>query len=1065
MHAATPPAAPTSPASNSEPAVTGASHRTQADPGQAPAYAELHCLSNFTFLRGASHPGELVQTAQERGYQAIAITDECSVAGVVRALVAADASGIKLIVGSEFRTVEGLHLVLLARDRTGYGQLCALISKARRRAPKGEYTLHDDDLRNAIDHCLGIWLPLADPDALPAQVWQHYELLRAALPDACWLGVNFCCDGHDAQRQRLASDWQQQTGMPIVACGDVHMHVPARLPLQQVLTAIRHKCSVSQLGRQRLINAEKHLHTRETLARRYPAAWLQESLHIAARCQFSLRELRYEYPREVVPEGVTPDQHLRTLVYAGARKRWPQGLRSDIAAIIEKELALVRRKEYESYFLTVHDIVRYARSRDIWCQGRGSAANSVICFCLFITEVDPAQTEVLFERFLSDERDEPPDIDVDFEHARREDVIQYIYNKYTRKRTAMTATVISYRLRSAIRDVGKALGLETSLLDTLADNTAWWDSSREFTAIMQRAGLDPDSRIMCLFRQLVLEIRDFPRHLSQHVGGFIISRGLLSELVPVENASMADRTVVQWNKDDIEYLKLLKVDVLALGILTAMHKCRDLIATFHGIHYQQQDFNQHDDGVYHMLQQGDAIGVFQVESRAQLSMLPRLKPRCFYDLVIEVAIVRPGPIQGGMVHPYLQRRENPAAVEYPSEALRPVLARTLGIPIFQEQVLKLAMVAANFSGGEADQLRRAMGAWQRKGGLEKHEAKLVAGMRKNGYDELFISQICQQIRGFGEYGFPESHAASFALLAYNTAWLKYHYPAAYCAALINSQPMGFYSPSQLIQDVQRHSVSVRPVDVCHSEWPCTLEADAGGAAAIRLGLQQVKGLSENIAHALIAARQAFVQEQHAYTWEQLARRAGLDRQQAQLLSRAGALRTLSGDRHQAHWQTLAIEAADALGNEINETATTLPATSEAQNILHDYRYLGLSLERHPLALLRRHPALKGCVTAGELPALPDKTYVALTGLVTNRQRPGTASGVLFMTLEDETGNANLVVWTRTQERFRTEILTGQLLRIEGHVENQNNVTHVIVYHLRDLGALAGELRAQSRDFH
>lgn len=1026
----------------------------------AMSYAELFCRSNFSFLTGASHPEELIEQAMALNYQALALTDECSLAGVVRAYAVARKTGFHFIVGSYFRSEQGLSLVILATDRDSYAQLSALITKARRRTDKGQYQLHDDDLRHAVDGCLAIWLPLQQPEDLSAQSWVQFELLKAGFPKGFWLGVSLLADGKDAIRIALAQDFQQQTGTPIVAVGDVLMHQRERLPLQQVLTAIRLGTTVEALGNRRQQNAERYLRALPELACWYPQEWLQQTLVIADQCRFSLGELKYEYPKEVVPEGKTPSEHLRELVEQGARKRWPGGIKPAVRETIEKELALVAELKYESYFLTVHDIVKFAKKKNILCQGRGSAANSVICFCLEVTEVDPARIDVLFERFLSKERDEPPDIDIDFEHERREEVIQYIFDKYSRKRTALTATVISYQLRSAVRDVGKALGIELSLLEKLSNDTAWWERADGFHETLRRAGIDPRSAIVRQFLKLLAEIQGFPRHLSQHVGGFVISNRLLSELVPVENAAMKDRTVIQWNKDDIETLGLLKVDVLGLGILTAIRRTLAFMNQYSDRQWHMQDLMEEDPRVYQMLQKADTVGVFQIESRAQMSMLPRLKPKRFYDLVIEVAIVRPGPIQGGMVHPYLKRRDDPSLITGMRPELEPVLGRTLGVPIFQEQVLKLAMVAAGFSGGEADELRRAMGAWKKRGELERYQAKLVTGMRQRDYDEQFIEQLCAQIAGFGEYGFPESHAASFALLAYATSWLKCHHPAAYCAALINSQPMGFYSPSQLVQDVRRHGVTVLPVDVLHSDWDCTLERMTNGELAIRLGLRLVKSLSQETAKRIEQIERRSIKD-----LQQLTLRADLNRAELLLLSRAGALRSISGNRHQAHWQTLAVEENSLASEALRDEPVELPAPTEGQNLIADYAYVGLTLDNHPMQLLRERREFTGCRRAGELPALGNRAHISVAGVVTNRQRPGTASGVLFMTLEDETGNHNLVIWPDTLKRFRQACLHGYLLRVDGRLEQKDGVIHVIAGHIRMHNELLGELELSSRDFH
>ncbi len=1045
-------------------------------------FAELHCLSNFSFLRGASHPEELVAEAAAQGYAGLAITDECSVSGAVRAHLAARSEGLKLVIGAEFHLDEGELLVLLAPDRTAYGQLCALITRARRRSPKGQYQLGLADLRWACERCLALWIPRLPAagwsGGIPAPQQQFGRTLKQYLPEL-WLALELLQDGTDADRTALLLALSDQLELPLVAANNVHQHRAARQPLQDVLTAIRLGRPVQDLGRDKAPNRERYLRPLPRLQALYPGALLSESLRILARCHFSLDELRYEYPEELVPPGRTAAEHLAELTWAGAAERWPDGFSASVRTLIQKELGLIEELRFEHYFLTVHDLVAFARSRDILCQGRGSAANSAVCYCLGITEVDPARMRVLFERFVSKERHEPPDIDVDFEHERREEVIQYIYKRYSRDRAALAATLITYRPRSAVRDVGKALGLSPDLVDLLAKSLAWWDNKAALDERCRAAGVDPEAPLMRQFLVLVRRLLGFPRHLSQHVGGFVISQGPLAQLVPVENAAMADRTVIQWDKTDLEALGLLKVDVLALGMLTAIRKALADLSRLRGTPMRLADIPPEDPATYEMLQQGDSVGVFQVESRAQMSMLPRLRPACFYDLVIEVAIVRPGPIQGDMVHPYLRRRQGLETVEYANDEVRAVLERTLGIPIFQEQVIELAMVAAGFSPGEADQLRRAMAAWQRRGGLEPFEDKLIQGMLARGHPREFAERIFNQIKGFGEYGFPESHAASFALLVYVSAWLKRHAPAAFYCGLLNSQPMGFYAPSQLVQDARRHQVSVLPVDVQHSDWAHRLDPDQSGHdrinPALRLGLRLVKGLSADAGQRIEATR-PFRDS------ADLARRARLDRGALQALARADALRSLAGDRHQAHWAVSAVAAPAPLWvydgpASSDEPATTpepgLPAPSTGRNVLADYHYLGLSLRAHPLHLLREQPALRRRWRATQLADCRHGRLVRVAGLVTGRQRPGSAAGVLFVTLEDETGNTNVVVWQSVLERYRAELLQGQLLLVQGVLERKESVIHLIAGRIQDLSPLLGKLAAdqspsatpfRSRDF-
>jgi error-prone DNA polymerase len=795
----------------------------------------------------------------------------------------------------------------------------------------------------------------------------------------------------------------------------------------------------------------------------YPPALLAATLDVAARCDFSLAEIRYEYPGELVPQGETPTTHLRKLAFEGLARRYPAGPPPAVVATVEHELRLIADMGYEPFFLTVHDIVVFARSRAILCQGRGSAANSAVCYCLGITEVDPGRMSVLFERFISRERNEPPDIDVDFEHQRREEVIQYIYAKYGRERAALTAVVITYQPRSALRDVGKALGLSLDQVDLLAKSLSWWDDRDALKTRLAEAGFDPASRAVKQVVELTGELVGFPRHLSQHPGGFVIDNRRLSRLVPVENASMPERTVIQWDKDDLDALGLLKVDVLGLGMLSCIRRAIDLVNGYRGTRLAMADIPPEDPAVYEMAQQADTIGVFQIESRAQMSMLPRLKPACFYDLVIEVAIVRPGPIMGGMVHPYLRRREGKEAVTYPSEAVRGVLERTLGVSIFQEQVMQLAVVAAGFTPGEADKLRRAMAAWRRRGGIEPFREKLVQGMLERGYALAFAEQIYQQIQGFGEYGFPESHAASFALLVYVSCWLKRHEPAAFACALLNSQPLGFYTPSQIVQDARRHGVEVRPVDVLASAVESRLEPDSKGDPAIRLGLGLINGLKVASAESVVKARNKKVFE----STDDLARRAGLDKTALAHLAKADALASLAGHRRDALWSTLAVDGATRLalpaGRE--SAGAGLAAPSEGQEVAGDYAALGLTLRRHPLAILRSRLKTRGLRTAEEVAAARHGQWIRTSGIVTCRQRPATASGVLFVTLEDETGYVNLVVWNDIVERNRRPILGSRLLAVGGQVQKQGIVVHVLAKRFEDLSRLLGELRTESHDFH
>jgi error-prone DNA polymerase len=1010
----------------------------------------------------------MVGQAVELGYEALAITDECSVAGVVRAHVAAKGQRLQLIIGSEMRLTCGMKLVVLATDRRGYGRLCRLITRGRRAAEKGEYALTRADLEeNGLEHCLILWLP-----EHPSFEDAHW--LKQRFPDRLWVAVELLRDGLHRERLETLQGIGRQLALPLVASGDVHMHVRARRRLQDAVTAIRHNVPIWEAGRKLYPNGERYLRERERLAKLYPRELLEETVAIARRCTFSLEELRYEYPHELVPAGETPSSHLRKLTEAGARWRWPQGVPNGERDAIEHELALITDLRYEPYFLTVHDIVAFARSKGILCQGRGSAANSRVCYCLGVTSVDPLRgASLLFERFISRERNEPPDIDIDFEHERREEVIQYVYGKYGRERAAIAATVIMYRPRSALRDLGKVFGLDPEECGRLTKVMQWWDGGEVMRERLREAGFEPDGSMLARLLPLAQELvafPGFPRHLSQHVGGFVISEGALEELVPIENASMVGRTVVQWDKDDLNDLGLLKVDLLALGMLTALRKSFDLVNDF-------RSNTQHALGslpaeapeVYEMISRADTIGVFQIESRAQMAMLPRLQPRCYYDLVIQIAIVRPGPIQGDMVHPYLKRRKSGEPVSYPSEDVENVLKRTLGVPIFQEQVMQLAIAAAGFTPGEADALRRAMGAWKRSGGIEHFREKLIGGMRARNYAAEFAERLYQQMLGFGEYGFPESHSASFALLAYDSAWLKCHEQAAFTAALLNSQPMGFYAPAQLVRDARTHGVEVRPVDVCVSVWDCTLERGEDGQPVLRLGLRLVKSLSRSGADRLVEARL----RQPFASMKDLAARAALDRGDLEALAAAGAFASLSGNRHLAFWEVagaerpLPLETAlvDAPHESAHEPTPLLRTPTEGERIVADYASIGLTLGRHPLALLRDSLQSKSLLRARDLDGLAHGKPVRIAGIVLMRQRPGTASGVTFLTLEDETGQVNIIVWERIGDEYRRPLVESRLLEVHGELQRQEGVMHVIARRLIDRSPLLGELITRSRDFH
>ncbi|MFG6432407.1 error-prone DNA polymerase [Roseateles sp. LYH14W] len=1076
-------------------------HAAPRPAGHVPRYAELHCLTAFSFLRGASEPAELVERAVTLGYDALAITDECSLAGVVRAhkqlrelreaahhaaqTAAREAcmpdDGIpqphllQLLIGSEFLVRDDtgtprFKLVLIAQNLNGYGNLSQFITRLRQASPvKGEYTLHWRQIPpERLSDCLAlIVLPrnASDAELLSPAQWllQHFT-------GRAWIAVELLREAGDAQWLQRLHQLSDATALPLVAAGDVHFHVRSRKALQDVMTATRLNRPVADCGFDLQPNAERHLRSRQRLSQTCPPELMAETLRVAARCTFELTQISYQYPSEVVPPGRTAMQHLRALTDAGARERWPAGVPEAFQRRIEHELTLIADLRYEHYFLTVAEVVAFARSIHILCQGRGSAANSVVCYCLHITSVDPAESTLLFERFISKERNEPPDIDVDFEHDRREEVIQHLYEKYGRHRAALTAVVICYRPRSAIRDVGKALGFSEEQLVLMAKDHGGWaldvfpDAHRD--ALLQRLGLAPDDTRLLQLITLARQLNGLPRHLSQHVGGFVLTEGPLERLVPIENATMANRSVIEWDKDDIDELKMMKVDVLALGMLSALRRCFELVNPMRGTTYDLATTPQQCEATYDMICAADTVGVFQIESRAQMSMLPRLRPRCYYDLVIEVAIVRPGPIEGGMVHPYLKNRALPEhAVPYPSEALKEALWRTRGVPIFQEQVMQVAMIAAGFSAGEADQLRRAMAAWKRPGVLEQYYDKVVKGMRERGYTDAFAEQIFAQIKGFSSYGFPESHAASFALLTYVSCWLKCHEPAAFLCALLNSQPLGFYSPSQLVQDARRHEVEVRAIDVNHSDADSTLEArDGQHQPAVRLGLHLVSGLGTEAAARIETARSRDGQFAHP---QDLALRARLKQQDMQHLAAADALTSLAGHRRQQVWQASALHSMPALlqGSLLPEDDLELPAAAEGEEVLWDYAATGLTLRRHPLALLRPRLAREGWLNAAQLANHKGGRPARACGLVTGRQKPQTAKGTLFITLEDETGNVAVIVWPDIYTEHRDVILGARLLAVEGVWQRgDGDVRHLLARGFVNLNERLGRLQTESRDF-
>lgn len=1055
-----------------------------------PAYAELHCRTNYSFLEGASHADELFAEAKRLGYSALAITDRNSLAGIVRAHVAARESGVRLIVGAEIVPEDGPAMVLLPVNRAGYGRLSSLITAGRRRVDKGQCRILMSDV---ADYSADLYCCLP----LSTETRQRYERrfqpgassdlpegtlasVRALFGSRCSALAELHCGPRDSERLQRWLQQCQQAGVPLVAANDVHFHSPRRRALQDVVTAIRNRSSLQELGHELFPNGERHLKPIHELLAVFGGRreLLERTVQIAEQCCFSLSELRYEYPEELVPAGLRPIEHLRNLAWSGASERYPQGVPERIRGMIRHELSLIEELHYEAYFLTVYDLVRFARERGILCQGRGSAANSVVCFCLGITSVDPGRIDVLFERFVSRERNEAPDIDVDFEHERREEVLQYIFERYGRDRAGMTAAVISYRPRSAIRDIGRAMALSADAVDRLAGQLEHVDSEEQLPVRLQEGGLDPESLLGRRILDLLKSLLNFPRHLSQHPGGMVMSRGPLSELVPVENAAMPGRTVIQWDKDDLDALGLLKVDCLSLGMLSCIRRAFDLVERHHERRLTLANVPSEDPEVYEMISRADTVGVFQIESRAQMSMLPRLRPRCFYDLVIEVAIVRPGPIQGDMVHPYLRRRAGEEEVDYPNPDVRQVLHKTLGVPIFQEQAMRLAIVAAGFTPGEADQLRRAMGAWRKTGVIAKFHEKLVAGMLQRGYEQEFAERVFRQISGFGEYGFPESHAASFALLVYVSAWLKRHHPAVFAAALINSQPMGFYAPAQLVRDARLHGVQVLPADVGSSDWDCTLEAqsvaDPTGPfrhrdekLALRLGLRLLRGFSEQHARKIEQARRiggAF------RSFEDFARRTGLPRQALQVLARADALASLRIDRRSALWKSLpareSVPLMDASPEyDDQEVLPELPGLTPQDQVVADYSTAGLSLRQHPVSFLRKRLDELRAVTSESLAVLQNDRRVRVAGLVLMRQRPSTAAGITFVTLEDETGAANLVVYPNVWQQFRPAARFAGVLLATGRLQREGDIIHVVCERLDDLSELLKNLDSRSRDFH
>ena len=1050
-------------------------------------YVELNCLTNYSFLRAASHPDELVQRASELRYNALAITDRNSLAGVVRAHAAAKPLGLKLLIGTELILDDASRVVLLAMNRKGYGRLARLLTLGKRRTPKGECQLNFFDL---AQHADGLLASVILNEMQPNDQLEKLHGWREVFGERCSVLASLQHGPHDDslldRYQRISKDVR----LPLVASNGVLYHDSSRRYLHDVVTAIRLGCTVADLGASRPMNGQQYLKSGDelrTLFRKCPSA-VERTVEIAGRCHFSLDELRYEYPEELSPSGESPLAWLIQLTWAGARERFPDGLPHKIRSLIEHELQLIEQLHYEAYFLTVWDLVRFARSRGILCQGRGSAANSVVCYCLGVTSVDPDRIDVLFERFISQERGEAPDIDVDFEHERREEVLQYLYEKYGRERAGMTAAVISYRPRSAVRDVGKTLGLSLDRVDSLAKAVEYSPQKQEVLAErFQENGFDTSSPLGRHFVNLVDQLLGFPRHLSQHVGGMVITNGPLCELVPIENAVMANRTVIEWDKNDLDALGILKVDCLALGMLTAIRKTFEMIKRHRGKDLSLATVPAEDQGVYQMLCRAESIGVFQVESRAQMSMLPRLLPKCFYDLVVEVAIVRPGPIQGNMVHPYLRRRSGEETVSFPSEAVRGVLEKTMGVPIFQEQAMRLAVVAAGFTPGEADQLRRAMGAWRRRGVMEPFRKKLLDGMDERGYDREFAERVYEQIQGFGEYGFPESHAASFALLVYCSAWLKYYYPAEFTAALLNSQPLGFYAPAQLVSEARRQQVVVLPIDINASDWDCTLErvnreaitdstdsTDSGQNSvvsteslhqrplALRLGMRMIRGLRRDSVESIMIARKSksFISQ------ADFVKRTELSHHEITLLAQADAFSSLETSRRTAVWDAMPATEDRPLFQGVSdvEPDPTLPTMTPVQEVVADYQTAGLSLRAHPISFLRPQLDRTRVVRSIDLLVLEADRKYLVAGLVLLRQRPSTAKGITFMTLEDETGTTNLVVHVNVWERFRLIARRASALIAHGILQRENGVTHLVVDKMEDMTEIFGQFHNSSRDF-
>ena len=1046
-------------------------------------YAELAVTSNFSFLHGASHPEELVVRAHALGHEAIALTDTNSLAGVVRAHAAAKEAGMRFIVGCRLVFSDGTPDILAyPQDREAYGRLCRLLTTANIRGAKGAPELLFDDLLEWGEDLLLAVMPHTVNDALSGVL----NTLNAHFRGGLWLAAALSYGGEDRVRLARLEGIAHRHRLPLLAVNDILYHDPARRPLQDVITCIREHVTLSEAGRRLFMNAERHLKSPDEMARLFrshPQA-IAETLNLATRVRFSLDDLRYEYPEEPSGESATPQEELERLAWQGAKNRYPEGVPEKVASAMRHELKRIANLDYAPYFLTVFDIVRFARSKDILCQGRGSAANSAVCFALGITEVNPERMDLLFERFISPERKEPPDIDVDFEHEHREEVIQYIYEKYGRDRAGLAATVITYRARSALREVGKVFGLTEDTVSALSGTIWGWSSSTASKDHIRKLGLDPCDPTLQQVIRFSQAIIGFPRHLSQHVGGFVITRGRLDTVVPIGKSAMDGRTIVEWDKDDLDQLGILKIDILALGMLSCLKKAFDLLETHYGKRLTLSTIPPEDARVYAMIQRADTLGVFQIESRAQMTMLPRLKPENFYDLVIEVAIVRPGPIQGDMVHPYLRRRQGQEEVSYPSEELRTVLGKTLGVPLFQEQAMKIAIVAAGFAPAEADRLRRAMATFRRVGTIGTFQKKMIEGMTARGYEKEFAERCFRQIEGFGEYGFPESHAASFALLVYASCWFKCHYPDIYAAALLNSQPMGFYAPAQIIRDAREHGVEVREADINHSIFDNTLEpgrraaehlhrnhagmrSDIESSHAIRLGLRQIKGISEDDGQKISEKRR------NGYdSIRDVWLRTGLPQSAIERLAEADAFRSIGLDRRTALWAARGLDPVPAdAGLPLFKTETdlqkepdvNLPQMPLGEHVVNDYRFLKLSLKAHPVSFFRETLRAQRRIPCEDLATLKTGRRVAIAGIVLVRQRPGSAKGVIFATLEDETGIANVIVWPKMFERFRPIVIGARFIGVSGRLQNEQGVIHLVADRIDDLTSLFMTLSERGAD--